>query len=68
MGRGGVALLIHPNFTLLHYGTIPGGLVAWAHIKGPLEELHCASIYGAGTSAEHSGLWRTLHEMLPHGD
>lgn len=50
------------NFALIHYGTIPDG------DQGQLGEFHCASIYGAGTSADHCNIWKTLRNTLPLGD
>lgn len=55
-GRGGLALLIHQDFAMTAYVTIPGGSVAWAHIKGALGDFHIASIYGAGSSTDRSNL------------
>lgn len=53
---------------MLNCGTIPGGLVAWAHLKGPLGEFHSDSIYEVGTPIECTYLWHSLHDTLPHGD
>lgn len=51
-GKGGSTLLIHLDFDILNYGTIPRGLVAWAHINGHLGEFHSTSIYGVGSSID----------------
>lgn len=66
--KRGATLLVHLDFSILTCGTIPCGLVIWAHIKGPQGDFHCTSTYRADTSTNGCKLWKTLHDTRPHGD
>lgn len=67
-GKGGVTLLIHPDFTIGNCSTIPDGSKAWAQLIGPLGNFHSTSIYGADSLTDCTEFWRTLQDTLPHGD
>lgn len=65
-GRGGVALIIHPDFKIIQDGSIPGAM-AWAQIEGPLGSLYVGLVYGVISPSGHTNIWRTLNNSLPNG-
>lgn len=55
-GRGGSALLIHNNFTIIRFDTFCSRLVVWAHIRGKLGIFKVAFIYGPSHSTDRTTL------------
>jgi exonuclease III len=64
-GKGGTAVLVHPEFNILESRTFANGRVAWAKIDNKRGTFYIGCIYAPNSSPERKTLWNTLQNTLP---
>ncbi|CAM6099079.1 unnamed protein product [Calypogeia fissa] len=64
-GRGGTALLIHPDFHIHNSGTISLGRAVWAQLEKDGQSFGVVNIYGPDSARLRASLWHELKLVLP---
>ncbi|CAM6082561.1 unnamed protein product [Calypogeia fissa] len=64
-GRGGTALLIHPDFQIRNSGTLSQGRAVWAQLEKEGQLFGVACIYGPDSACLRASLWHELKLDLP---
>ncbi|CAM6124136.1 unnamed protein product [Calypogeia fissa] len=64
-GKGGTALLIHPDFTLRQSGIVDQGRAVWAQLEKDGVTFAVLNVYGPGSPRGRALLWNELLTTLP---
>ncbi|CAM6081767.1 unnamed protein product [Calypogeia fissa] len=64
-GRGGTALLIHPDFQIRNSGTMSQGRAIWAQLEKEGQLFGVTSIYKPNSTRLRASLWHKLKQVLP---
>ncbi|CAM6082401.1 unnamed protein product [Calypogeia fissa] len=65
LGKGGTALLIHPDFTLRNSGSLSHGRAVWAQLEKDGEVFGILSVYGPNSPRLRALMWHELKQALP---
>jgi exonuclease III len=67
-GRGGIAILTHPDLKVIQFDVIVPARVAWVQIETATGLLHVANVYAHNFAEDQTLLWSHLQEHLPRGN
>lgn len=67
-GRGGTAILLHPNVVVRAQGILANGRAAWAQISTADGDCGIVNIYAPHSRSEKAELWTSIKDVLPTDD